>query len=291
MLAVLLMHEVLKASKKSEKFTSQFTKTNQAECVGYVIFSMVTFSGAFYLTDRRFSTLMTLGAALQCLGFCLLLLQVMRGRGTKSISVRTLVLFVLVLSSRLYSTQQAIAYVPVDRSGDWLYQAIEATSLLLAIIITCIMFKVSKDEFPQEDTFNVVPLVVLCAAGAMYYHPNLIQVKSSDASWAFSIYLEAFVMLPQLFLLTKLGAVVESFQGHYMACTFASRLAMLRLWVKCYIDIKNLDTPGSSGFCAYLILFAHIISVIVLLDFMYIYWKSHRSSKPCIIPMFAAESI
>jgi hypothetical protein len=269
---------IIKATKKSEKFS----KKNQEESVAYVIFTIVCCCGGLFLTDLKFSALMTFSAAFQCLGFALLLLQVIRGRGTKSVSLRTLVLYVLVLSFRLYATCFYESYIPVDRSGDYLYQTIEATSLVLVIVTLYKMLTVFEDDFPSEDKFGIVGLMAVCGAAAMCLHPDLNDVYAADVSWTFSVYLEALAMVPQLYLLTKLGGEVESLQGHYMACTFASKLAVLRLWSKSHTELFHSKGTGWEGVG---ILCGHIVPCIVLSDFMYLYCRSFRSSKTCIVPL------
>jgi hypothetical protein len=276
MLAATVMQMIIKATKKSEKFS----KKNQEESVAYVIFTIVCCCGGLFLTDLKFSALMTFSAAFQCLGFALLLLQVIRGRGTKSVSLRTLVLYVLVLSFRLYATCFYESYIPVDRSGDYLYQTIEATSLVLVIVTLYKMLTVFEDDFPREDKFGIVGLMAVCGAAAMCLHPDLNDVYAADVSWTFSVYLEALAMVPQLYLLTKLGGEVESLQGHYMACTFASKLAVLRLWSKSHTELFHSKGNGWEGVG---ILCGHIVPCIVLSDFMYLYFRSFRSSQTCIL--------
>jgi hypothetical protein len=278
MLAVSVMHLIIEATKKSEKLS----KKNQEESVAYVIFTLAVCCGALLFTDLKFSALMTFSAAIQCLGFCLLLLQVIRGRGTKSISLRTLVLYVILLSFRLYATCLYESYIPVDRSGDYLYQTIEATSLVLVIATLYKMLNLCEDDFPREDKLSIVGLLALCGAAAAYVHPNLNETFVADSSWTFSIYVESFAMVPQLFLLTKLGGEVEFLQGHYMACTFASRLVMLRLWSRTYVEIASSEETKWAG---YGILCSQILPCIVLSDFMYLYFRSFRSSKTCIVPL------
>ena len=84
----------------------------------YVIFTVACCCGALLFTDLKFSSLMTFSAAIQCLGFCVLLLQVVRGRGIASISVRTLVLYVILFTFRLYATCFYESYIPVDLDRD-----------------------------------------------------------------------------------------------------------------------------------------------------------------------------
>jgi len=273
-LAASVMQMIIKASAKSEKFS----RSNQEECVAYVIFTLACCVGGLLLTDLKFSALMTFAAAFQCLGFALLLLQVIRGRGTKSVSLRTLFLYVIVLCFRLSATWFHDSYIPVDRSGDFLYQSIETTSLVLVVAIMVKMLTAFEDDYPREDKFGIISLILVSGAAAYFVHPTLNHSFVPDASWTFSIYLEAFAMIPQLFLLTKLGGEVENLQGHYMACTFASKLAMLRLWGRCYEEIaKNEESGGVLA--GYGILVSHVLPVIVLADFMYLYCRSLRSTK------------
>jgi hypothetical protein len=268
------MQYIIKASKKSEKFSQK----NQEECIAYVIFTVACCCGGLLLTDLKFSALMTFAAAFQCLGFALLLLQVIRGRGTQSVSLRTLVLYVIVLCFRLSATWLHDSYIPVDRSGDYLYQTIETTSLGLVVAAVAKMLLLVEDDYPREDKFNILGLILVCGAAAVMVHPTLNHLPVPDTSWAFSIYLEAVAMVPQLFLLTKLGGEVESLQGHYMACSFFSKLAMLRLWGRCYVEISKSAENGGS-LAGYGILIAHVLPVIALADFMYLYFRSFRSTK------------
>jgi hypothetical protein len=278
MLAASLMHFIIKASNKSEKFS----RKNQQECVAYVIFAVACCCGALLLTDEKFSALMTLSASFQCLGFALLLLQVLRGRGTKSVSTHTLLLYMIALSFRLSATVPYESYIPVDRSGDYLYQTIEATSLVLVVATLFKMLNLYSDDFTRENKLGIMSIIAICGGAAMYVHPNLNQVIVADRSWTFSVYLEALVMVPQLFMLTKLGGAVESLQGHYMACTFASRLTMLRLWSKSYVELSHTEEDKWAGVG---VLGAHILACIVLADFMYLYVRSFRSGRAGIMPL------
>lgn len=274
MLAAHVMEMILKCSQRSEKFSQK----NQEECISYVIFTVLSCCGAFIFTDLKFSALMTFSAALQCLGFGLLFLQVTRGRGTKSISLRTLVLYVIVLSSRLYVTCQHDTYIPADRSGDYLYQTIEATSLVVVIMTLAKLLTLPEDDYPCEDKCGILGLMAVAGAAAMYVHPDLIQSIWPDTSWTFSLYLEVLAMVPQLFLITKLGGDVQSLQGHYIACTFASRLAMLRFYARSYGEM----TPRGAGFG---VIGSQVLQCLLLSDFMYLYVRSLRISKTCLIPL------
>lgn len=273
------MKLILSLNAQSKKFSAK----NQEECIAYVIFTVACCCGALLFTDLKFSSLMTFSAAIQCLGFCVLLLQVVRGRGIASISVRTLVLYVILFTFRLYATCFYESYIPVDRSGDQLYQLIEITSLVLVLVTLAKVMRVHADDRSREDNFGVAGIVAVAAAAALCVHPKLNDNPGSDFAWTLSIYLEALAMAPQLFLLTKLGGSVESLQGHYLACTFASRAVMLRLWSRCFSEVVGMERGGRAAGLG--ILAAHVLACVVLSDFMYIYFRSFRKSETRLMPI------
>merc|ERR1719149_434813 len=91
-----------------------------------------------FASDRTFSGLITLAAAVQCLGFLLLRMKI-RKQGAAGISSRSLQLFAVMYVMRLYSTLQFNGYLPVDSSGDWVYQAIDVLALVCVMSILCEM--------------------------------------------------------------------------------------------------------------------------------------------------------
>jgi hypothetical protein len=229
---------------------------------------------------------MTLSAAFQTLGLSLLLLQVFRRRGVSSVSVRTLYLYALVLCFRLYATSLYQGYRPVDRSGDYLYQLIEGVSLVIVAVTICKMKMGHVDDYPANDTCNALALVALAAICAYLVHPNLNEEYAPDVSWTFALYLESVAMLPQLFLLTKLGGEIESSQGHYMACTFVSRALMLRFWLKCYAEISGHRTKKDEEpikLAGLGVIGSQVLQLVLLADFMYIYVKNLRSSRKLVL--------
>jgi len=74
------------------------------------------------ISDLGFSSVLTLGAAFQCLGFYTLLIKVERAKSVAGISSKTVHLYAAVLFLRLGSTCIYSGYLPVDSSGDFLYQ-------------------------------------------------------------------------------------------------------------------------------------------------------------------------
>merc|ERR550537_1436742 len=104
-------------------------KKNGDEALAYFVFAVVVVCAVQMLSDRVFSAIITLGAAFQCLGFVLLRLKVRKQRGVQGVSGRSLQLYAVALCCRLFSTLQYNGYLPVDRTGDWLYQLVDLVAL------------------------------------------------------------------------------------------------------------------------------------------------------------------
>merc|ERR1719446_925777 len=81
----------------------------------------------------QYSSILTLSALVQCLGVCFLCLQVILSGSAAGISARSIVLDIVAVGFRLSSTLWLNGYLPVDASGDYLYQGIDVCSMVLMI--------------------------------------------------------------------------------------------------------------------------------------------------------------
>jgi hypothetical protein len=268
------------------KHTLSFAERNAEECLIYIIFSVIATCGALLLSDLVFSALITLSAACQSLGFALLLMQVVRKRKCMSISVRSLYLYLVALCCRLSATCRFNGYLPVDRTGDHVYQLIEILSVM---IVAVTIWRVTKQQrlhnFDRApvDNCNISVIVAACAIVAWMVHPQLNNKTAPDVAWAMALYVETVAMVPQLWLLTKAGGEVDSLQGHYIACTFASRVLMMRFWVSCYKELKpkeaEVNLPGMG------VIGSQLLQCVLFADFMYLYFKSIRYNQTLSVPM------
>merc|ERR1719321_1823996 len=96
-------------------------------------------------TDGDFSVVLTMSAAVQCLGFFLLSLKVKYQRTVAGLLSRTLEMYVVFFLFRLGSTLFKNGYLPVDRSGDYVYQLGDICSLIIVLNLLVCMHKRFKD--------------------------------------------------------------------------------------------------------------------------------------------------
>ena len=85
--------------------------------------------------------------------------------------------------------------------------------------------------------------------------------------WAFSIYLEAVAILPQLFLLQKQGEV-ENLTSHYVFALGAYRGLYLLNWIFRYFT--------EDDYVQRIVWFAGVVQTALYCDFFYHYYQSKK---------------
>jgi len=192
-------------------------------------------------------------------------------------------MFLVTYVFRLYSTLQYNGYLPVDRTGDWAYQAIEcvAAAVVLSLIIT-IHSKYDSTYEKENDTCAIHWFFIGCFVLALLVHPHLNNRRVPDTSWTAALYMEAVSMVPQLYMMSKKGGEVDSLAGHYVACAFASRLLMLSFWLHSYPEL----TPKGSSFNlpGYGVVGAQLLQLALFGDFMWYYVKSVTTEQKLVLP-------
>ena len=118
---------------------------------------------------------------LRCFAFILLSYKVWTSYSAKSISAKTLQLYVVVFVLRFIGIRHQ-GYVPNDHTGEWFYHFCEFVSLIsILAVIYAISFplastyEASYDSFgnlaPVPHKFGAVYLIVPCAIFAIFFHP------------------------------------------------------------------------------------------------------------------------
>merc|ERR1719335_1996997 len=226
-----------------------------------------------------FSSFLTLNAGLQCLGFVLLALKVQSQRATTGLSGKMLAAYGLTLCFRLSSTLHLNGYLPVDQTGDWAYQAIEICSLaLVAYLMRCTFVTRRSTYQEQHDSFpvNMQNLVMGCFIFAVVVHPNLDRWTFFDIMWTTGCYLETLSMLPQLWMLSKIGEV-EALASHFVVLSVFARVCSLIFWYRGFAELQ--PAHGGFNFSGWGVMGAHVAQLLLSCDFVFLYLKSFNMSK------------
>jgi uncharacterized protein with PQ loop repeat len=228
------------------------------------------------LAEVGFSSILTLGAAFQCLGFYTLLIKVERAKSVAGISSKTIHLYAAVLFCRLGSTCIYPGYLPVDSSGDFLYQLLDIVSLFLVLqLIKCMDHTYPGTYQEAEDTMDVSKMAICAVVFAIFIHGNLNDSFLFDTMWTASMNLDTVAMLPQLWMVVKLGEV-EALTSHFVALLIASRACSFAFWFYGYKELRDEERHGrkSINLAGLQLLAAHALQLLLSLDFLFYYVKA-----------------
>jgi len=256
---------------------------NVTVVVAYIVF--ICCAGVVYkeFSDGDFSAVMTLGSGVQCFGFYLLLHKVKVQNSVAGISSKTLQMYVLVMIFRLSATLFKNGYLPVDRSGDFVYQSADVASLLILLQLIYCMHKRNKSTYQSEyDDLPIWRALPGCFALGVVLRGSLNHSLYYDTMWCTAMNIDTIAMLPQLWMLVRKGGEVEALNANFIASIFLSRLCVLSFWWHGYAEINSKpDVP--SVLSGYWVVIAHSMQVLLSLDFMYHYCtaKAGASSGCC----------
>jgi len=271
--------------KNPEQQCSLQTQHKASTVASYGFFFVFVVVIMHKFTDGDFSVVLTMSSAVQCLGFFLLSLKVKYQKTVAGLSSRTLEMYVVFFLFRLGSTLFKNGYLPVDRSGDYVYQIGDIGSLVLVLNLLYMIHKRHKDTYQSEhDTLQVYQAIPACILLAFFVHGDLNNSPFFDTVWTVSLFLDTISMLPQLWMLTKLGGQVESLTSHFVAALVVSRCLSFAFWLYGYKEIAPLK--GGPNIAGYAIITAHSLQLLLCADFMYYYARARMSKSAMVLPTF-----
>jgi hypothetical protein len=244
-------------------------------CVYLVFFSAFTIA---YQSHHNLGlcTFITLSVALQFLAYSLLAVRVVQQQSVRGVSGKALQCHALVYMSRLSSTTWLKGYIPTDSTGNGLYQACDAMSLLTVLCLLYFVHKRYESTYQREqDDFDISYLLGFCFCLAVVLHPHLNSRPLFDTLWTFALYVDVFAMMPQLWMVAKLESGVSAdalYNPHYIMAIAASRGVNLYFWFHGFREFAPKD--GSFNFTGWAIMGAHVIQCLLLADFAFFYVKA-----------------
>eukprot|EP00930_Biecheleria_cincta_P070231 TRINITY_DN57883_c0_g1_i1.p1 TRINITY_DN57883_c0_g1~~TRINITY_DN57883_c0_g1_i1.p1 ORF type:complete len:285 (+),score=49.88 TRINITY_DN57883_c0_g1_i1:64-918(+) len=228
-----------------------------------------------FVAQGEFSSVMTMSVVFQCLSFALLCLKSSSQGSVAGISARSLALELMALGCRLSSTTLLDGYLPVDASGDFVFQAVDVCSLLMVIWLLYTTLVTKKSTYQEEhDTLPVIPMAMGCFVLACLLHADMNDRPLFDALWMTGLFAGVVSVLPQLWLLSRSSGVITACTSHYIAMMAVSRfLSGIFMWearhdLTCdpWVEGVNHAVPAILG--------AHAIHLVLLADFGFYYVKA-----------------
>jgi len=229
----------------------------------------------YLVADGAFSAILTMSVMLQCLGIVLLALQVMLSGSARGISMKALGLDALALCCRLSSTVWLNGYLPVDATGDYIFQSFDVLSLIILGWLLHQVWSVRWHTYEADaDAFPIMHMICGAFVLAMLLHGNMNGRPIFDALWMAGLFVSTIAVLPQGWLIMHTGGRVEALTSHHIAAMAVSRaLSGIFMW---HAQGDITCAPWITGFnhAIWAILGAHLLHLILLGDFAYYYVKA-----------------
>jgi len=195
----------------------------------------------------------------------ILLHKIQTSRSCRGISFKTQALYVAVFVTRYLDLL----------SGDFvsLYNTFMKLFFIgsSCYILYLMKFRYRPTHDPAIDTFRVEYLL-----GPSFVLSLIFNYKFSlvEILWAFSIYLEAVAILPQLFMLQRTGEA-ETITTHYLAALGAYRALYIPNWIYRYFSEGTVDPIA---------VIAGLVQTGLYLDFFYIYFTKVMKGQKFELP-------
>ncbi|KAF8525968.1 ER lumen protein retaining receptor [Hysterangium stoloniferum] len=195
----------------------------------------------------------------------ILLHKIQTTRSCRGISFKTQALYVGVFLTRyldLFAGDYISAY-------NTIMKLFFIGSSAYILYLMRIRFRPTND--PSIDTLRLEYLLGPCVVLALIvnYKFTLLEVL-----WAFSIYLEAVAILPQLFMLQRTGEA-EAITTHYLAALGAYRGLYIPNWIYRYFTEGTVDPIA---------VLAGLVQTGLYLDFFYIYFTKVLNGQKFELP-------
>jgi hypothetical protein len=246
----------------------------------YAVFASASFAVYFMVAGQEFSSILTMSVMVQCLSIVFLLIQVQTSSGV-GISLNSLKLDALSIVLRLSSTTWLNGYLPVDASGDHIYQLVDIASLVLILALLHRLHAVQQQSHQaSDDTFPVFPLVLSSLILAAMLHADMDDRPLFDTLWMAGLFTGVVAVLPQLWIVTRAGGKVEALTSHYIAAMALSRVLSGAFMWHARHDITCSYWIDGVNHAIWAIIGAHLAHLVLLGDFAFCYARAMMRSGP-----------
>lgn len=268
-----MVHQFMDVSSNSHDKAK--SKSSPQVWAAYGLFAVCGLTIYHFVANGEFSAIMTMSVMCQCLSFAVLGLQIAQDKAVSSISARSLGLELISLVCRSSSTITHEGYLPVDPTGDFIFQGLDVCSMCLVVgLLYMVMVKYKDSYQEEEDSLPMIPLVLVSFLIAVIFHADMNDRPLFDTLWMTGLIAGVLSVLPQLWLITRAGGVIQACMSHYIALSALSRfLSGCFMWearhdVTCVYWIEGVEHA------IWMILAAHALHMILLGDFGYHYAKA-----------------
>jgi len=225
-----------------------------------------------------FSATITASAMVQTFGFCILSIRVRVMKSVNGISSKTCLMTVIFLCVRLCATTLKRGYVPrttADANGYFFYQIMDICTVVLASHLVYCCHKTFRHTYQEEhDTLPLVPLILPAFVLSYFINSNLNRSPFFDYIWFTSMNLETVAMVPQLWMMSKIGGKITGISSQFVACVVVSKVIAFTFWVYAYPEVSKRNPDDPTNVAGKQIIGAFGLQLFFVTDFMFYYVKS-----------------
>ncbi|KAJ1306071.1 hypothetical protein OPQ81_010783 [Rhizoctonia solani] len=194
----------------------------------------------------------------------ILLHKIQTTRSSRGISFKTQALYVVVFLTRYID----LPYNYVSLYNTFMKIFFIASSVYILYLMKS-KYRTTND--PSIDTFKLEYLVGPSAVLALIFNYGF---NFTEILWAFSIYLEAVAIFPQLFMLQRTGEA-ETITTHYIAALGAYRALYVPNWIYRYWTEGTVDPIA---------VIAGLVQTGLYIDFFYVYFTRVMKGEKFELP-------
>ncbi|KAI4376094.1 hypothetical protein MLD38_013888 [Melastoma candidum] len=204
--------------------------------------------------------------AVHSLGISVLIYKLIKEKTCAGLSLKTQELTAIFLAVRLYCS----LVMEYD-----IHTILDSSTLAATMwVIYMIRFKLRSSYMVEKDNFATYYVLIPCVVLALLIHPSTSHHIVNRICWAFSVYLEAVSVLPQLRVMQN-TKIVEPFTAHYVFALGVARFLACAHWVLQVLDSRgHLLVALGYGLWPTMVLISEIVQTFILADFCYYYVKS-----------------
>merc|ERR1719502_2362453 len=233
------------------------------------------------IAEGEFSSILTLSALTELGALCLLGVHVYSSGSVHGISAKSLQLEAFALACRLSSTTWLLGYLPMDASGDFLYQAFDIMSLLLilGLLYKMLMVRSYRATYDAEnDQLTIAPFVAVSFILACLFHADLDERPVFDILWYTGLFLTSVAPVPYLWLMARSRSPAPALACHFIAVMAISRVMSGAYAWEAPEEFTCEPYFGEFNHAGWSAVGAHAVHLVLLADFVYFYVKNLTKS-------------
>merc|ERR1719488_91153 len=172
------------------------------------------------------------------------------------------------MSSRFRLTKRAIAL-----------EALQFASIPLVLSLLWAVYKTYRETYQESlDKLKVQYMIPACIALAFTLTPKFKQGVMYSYCWTISFYVDVLALLPQVVMMNySPGKKVAVPIADFVVATTVSRVVDLWFWYLRF-DRGPQGWWGNFNYSGWIIVSFHIISLFLVVDFMYYYFRARCSA-------------